>query len=92
MQFLGRDIVFHVVTVFCFSIVTMSRQRFPCRDRDGHDKRSCVAIGWALDIDFMSQQSLVKAKGFHVMTENFYAKTEFPRVVSRQSILCRDKV
>ena len=23
-----------------FSVVTMSRYRFPCRDRDGHDKRS----------------------------------------------------
>ena len=27
---------------FCFSVVTMSRQRFPCHHRDGHDKRSGV--------------------------------------------------
>ena len=27
---------------FCFSVVTMSRQRFPYHDQDGHDKRSDV--------------------------------------------------
>ena len=40
-----------------FYVVTMSRQRFPCCDRDGHDKRSRL------------QQSLVKAKRFHVAIE-----------------------
>ena len=39
---------FHVAKVFCFSVVTMSRHSFSCRDRDGHDrdghdKRSGVA-------------------------------------------------
>ena len=50
----SRHSFFHVATVFCFSVVTMSRQRFPCRDRDGHNKSSGVAIGLALDRDFMS--------------------------------------
>ena len=44
--------------MFCFSVVTMSRSRFPCRDRDGHDKRLGVATGLALDGDFMSRQSV----------------------------------
>ena len=67
----------------------MSRQRFPCHDRDSHDKRSGVTTSLALDMNFMSRQSvfmsrqsLVKAKGFHVVTENFCVTTEFPRVVS----------
>ena len=46
----------------CFA--SLSRQRFPCRDRDGHDKRSGVAL-------FMLRQSLVKAKGFYVVTRQF---------------------
>ena len=41
---------------------------------------------------FMSRQSLVKAKGFYVVTENFCVTTEFLGVVSRQSILCHDRV
>ena len=41
---------------------------------------------------FMSRQSLVKAKGFHVATDNFCVVTEFLGVVSRQGILCRDRV
>ena len=59
----------------------MSRQRFPYRDRDGHDKRLGVATGLALDRDFMSRQSLIQAKGFHVTTENFCVAAKFPRVV-----------
>ena len=38
------------------SVTTMSRQRFSCRDRDSHDKRS--GLRW----------SLVKAKRFRVTT------------------------
>ena len=74
----------------------MSRQRFPCRDRDDHDKRSGVAIGLALCRDFMSQQSvfvsqhsLVKARSFYVATEYFYVATEFGQ---DQEFLCRDRV
>ena len=37
----------------------MSRQRFPCCDRDGHDKRSRLRL------------SLVKARRFHATTKNF---------------------
>ena len=90
---------YYVATVFCFSVVTMSLQRFPCYDLDGHDKRSSVATGLALDMDFMSRHSVfmsrrssVKAKGFYVVTENFHVATKFLGVVSQQSILCRDKV
>ena len=42
-QLLGRDIVFSCCDSACFSVVTMSRQRFSCRDRDDHDKRLGVA-------------------------------------------------
>ena len=56
--------------------MTMLRQRFPCHDRDGHDKRLGVATGLALGSDFMSRQSvfmsrqsLFKTKSFHVATE-----------------------
>ena len=86
---LGRDIVFHVTTVVCFSAMTMSRQMFPCCDRDGHDKRSGVATEVSLGQGFyvvtkyfVSRQNLVKAKGFYVVTENFCVTTEFPGVVS----------
>ena len=48
--------------MLCFSVVTMSRHRFPCRDRDGHDKRSGVAIGLALGRDFMSRQSVFMSR------------------------------
>ena len=47
------------------------RQRFPYRDRDGHDKR--LGLRW----------SLVKAKRFHVATEICSVATRFNRVVSR---------
>ena len=40
----------------------------------------------------MSRQSLVKAKGYHVATENFCVATKFLGVVSQESILCHDKV
>ena len=60
----SRHSLFHVGTVFCFSVMTMSRKRFLCRDRDCHDKRSGVA-------PFMLQQSLVRAKGFYVATGQF---------------------
>ena len=65
----------------------MSRQRFPCRDRDGHDKRSGVQTGLALGRDFMlrqsvfmSRQSLVKTKSFYVSTKYFYVATELAKV------------
>ena len=58
----------------------MSRQRFPCRDRDSHDKKSGL------------RRSLVKAKRFRVMTEICSVATRFHGVVSRQGILCRDIV
>ena len=40
-----------------FSIMIMSRQRFPCHDRDNHEKRSRL------------RRSLVKAKRFRVTIE-----------------------
>ena len=58
----------------------MSRQRFPCRDRDGHDKRSGL------------RRSLVKAKRFCVATEICSVAIGFHGVVLRQGILCRDIV
>ena len=67
----------------------MSRQRFPCPDRDDHDKRSGVATEFFLEQGFyvatkyfVSRQNLVKAKGFHVVTENYCVAIEFPVVVS----------
>ena len=70
----------------------MLRQRFPCCNHDGHDKRSGVVTGLALDRDFISRQSvfmsrsiLFKAKGFYVTTENFWVATEFSRVLLQQS-------
>ena len=35
-----RNMAFLIATGVLFSVVTMSRQRFPCRDQDGHDERS----------------------------------------------------
>ena len=58
----------------------MSQQRFPCHDRDGHDKRSGVATGLALGRDFMSRQSLVKTQSFYVATKYFYFATELAKV------------
>ena len=55
--------------------MTMSQQRFPCRDLDGEGKRLGVATGLGLrqeilcrDRVFMSRQCLAKTKGFHVAT------------------------
>ena len=59
--------------------MTMSGQRFPCRDRDNQDKRSGL------------RRSLVKAKRFHVVIEIYSAVTGFHGVVSRKGILCRDR-
>ena len=61
------------------SVVTMSRQRFPCRDRDNHNERSKL------------RRSLVKAKRFHVAIENCIVVTGFHGVMSRQVILCHDR-
>ena len=65
----------------------MSRQRFPCHDRDGHDKRLGVATGLTLGRDFMlrksvflSRQSLVKTKSFYVVKKYFYVATELAKV------------
>ena len=52
------------------SVMTMSRQRFPCRDRDSHDKRLGL------------RRSLVKAKGFHVGTKICSVAIGFHRVMS----------
>ena len=44
---------------------------FPCRDRDGHDKRSGVATGLALGRDFIVTKYFVsrqKARSFYVAT------------------------
>ena len=59
--------------------MTMSQQRFPYRDRDGHDKRSGL------------RRSFGKAKRFHVMTEICSVAIGFHGVVSRQGILCYDR-
>ena len=53
---------FHVATVLCFFVVTISRQWFPCCDRDGQDKRSSVAIGLALGRDFIPRQSVFMSR------------------------------
>ena len=52
-------------------VVTMSRQRFPFRDRDSHDKRSRL------------RRSSVKAKRSHVVIEICSVATGFHGVVSR---------
>ena len=58
----------------------MSQQRFPCHDRDGHDKRS--RLRW----------SLVKAKRSHVATKICSVATRFHSVMSGQSILSRQGI
>ena len=63
-----------------FSIVTMSRQRFPCRDRDGHDNRSGVATSLALGEDFMSRQSVFMSQQSLVKTNSFYVVIELAKV------------
>ena len=60
--------------------IFMSRQRFPCRDRDGHDKRSGIATGLALGRDFMLQQSFL-------CLDRVWSRTEVS--MSRQSIFVR---
>ena len=62
----------------------MSRQRFPCRDRDGHDKRSGVAIGLALGGDFMSRQSVFMSRQSLVKTRVFMSRQNI--FMSRQSL------
>ena len=57
----------------------MSRQRFPCCNRDGHDKRSGL------------QRSLVRAMRFDVAIKICCVATGFHGVVSRQGILCHDR-
>ena len=68
-----------VAAMFLFSVVTMSRQRFPCRDGDDHNKRAGL------------RRSLVKAKRFPVATEIYSVVIEFHGVVSQQGIPCRDR-
>ena len=58
----------------------MSRHRFPCRDRDGHDKRSGL------------RRNLVKTKRFHVVTEICSVATRFHGVVCDIIFLCRNRV
>ena len=89
MQLLGRDIAFfHVVTC---SVLLLCRDNVAIEDSLSRPRwsrpevRCCnlrIAIGLALARDFMSRQSLVKVKGFHVVIENFYIVKEFPGVVS----------
>ena len=49
-----------------FSVVTMSRQRFPCRDQDGRGKRSRL------------RQELSQGQEFYVATKYYYVATELP--------------
>ena len=65
----------------------MSRQRFPCRDRDGQDKRLGVTIKFGL------------RQGISCCDRVFYVATEFGQdqgfFLSRQGIfmsLCHDKI
>ena len=69
-----------VATVVSLCVVTMSRQRFPCRDRDSRDKRSGL------------RRNLVKTKRFHVAIGICSVVTGFHGVVSRYMFLCRDRV
>ena len=73
---------FHVATVLCFSVVTMSRQMFPCRDKDDHDKRLGVA-------PFVLQQAWSR-KGFLCRDRGFLCRDKVwskPGVsMSQQSI------
>ena len=65
---------FHVTTV----LVSLSRQRFPCRDRDGDDKlhpSCCNMFGLGRD--------------FSVATGYYCVMAEFGQ---GQKFLCRDKV
>ena len=65
-QLLGHNIVFSCCNSACFSIVTMLRQGFSCRDRDGHDKlhpSCCTMFGLGRD--------------FFVATEYFCVAIEF---------------
>ena len=55
-QVLGCDRGFLCRDSVLFSVMTMSRQRFPYRDQDDHKKRSGLP------------QSLVKARRFRVST------------------------
>ena len=59
----------------------MSRQRFPCRDRDGHDKRLGVT-------PFMLQQ-IWPWQGFLCRDKAFQVTTEFGQ---GQEFLCRDRI
>ena len=68
-----------VAAMFLFSVVTMSRQRFPCRDGDDHNKRAGL------------RRSFVKAKRFPAATEIYNVAIGFDGVVSRQGIPCRDR-
>ena len=86
----------------------MSRQRFPCHNLDSHDKKSGVAIGFALGEVFMSRQSLIKTKSFYVVIKYFYVTTELTKVKriyvatkcfyvmtefgQDQEFLCHDKI
>ena len=60
------------------SVTTMSRQRFSCRDRDNHDKRSGL------------RKSLVKAKIFRVVT-GFHGVVSQQGILCRDRELTRSK-
>ena len=78
----------------------MSRQRFPCRDRDGHDKRSGV-VPFVLQQVWPWQGFLYRNRAFQVATK-FCQGQEFlcrnrvflcrDRVWSRLRVLCLDKI
>ena len=74
--------------------MTMSRQRFPCRDRDSHDERSELRQGLVRLRDFRSRQKIVMSwqdfielcrdRLFSVMTEF----GQYKRVSFRDKVFC----
>ena len=74
----------------------MSRKRFPCRDKDGHDKRLGIVTfrlpqGLVRSRNFRPRQKTVVATGIYrvVSRRVFYAMTEFGQ---DKRVSCRDKV
>ena len=75
---LGRNIVFSCRGSACISVMIMSRQRFRCCGRDGHDKlhpSCCNMFGLGKD--------------FSIVIEYFCVTTKFGQ---GQEFLCHDRI
>ena len=70
----------------------MSRQRFPCRNQDGHNERSGSQQGLVRSRDFRSRQkTIVSRQDFMGLCRDrvFYVVTEFDQ---DKRVSCLDKV